>query len=128
MAVGIGVLSKYNFVLLPVVAALALLPDRQLRARLFDVRVLLMVAVSAAIVAPHALWFLDHMRRGDRPHVHQADQWARTAGGSTRSARASFRSSDAVAAFALPTVLAFAVAFGPDACFVRGGRKASGPG
>src|SRR5690606_3010561 len=41
VAVGIGVLSKYNFVLLPLAAAAALLPGRELRARLFDPRVLL---------------------------------------------------------------------------------------
>ena len=62
VSIGIGILSKYNFVLLPLAAAIALLPDRQLRRRLFDWRTLLMVAVAAAIVTPHALWFLDHVR------------------------------------------------------------------
>ena len=61
VSIGIGILSKYNFVVLPLAAAIALLPDRQLRRRLFDWRALLMVAVGAAIVTPHALWFLDHV-------------------------------------------------------------------
>ena len=68
VSIGIGILSKYNFVLLPLAAAIALLPDRQLRRRLFDWRTLLMVAVAAAIVTPHALWFLDQSaRRRPRP-------------------------------------------------------------
>lgn len=60
IAAGIGVLSKYNFVLLPLAAVIALLPDRDFRARLFDWRFMLTVAIAAAIIAPHAQWFLSH--------------------------------------------------------------------
>jgi 4-amino-4-deoxy-L-arabinose transferase-like glycosyltransferase len=112
VAIGIGILSKYNFVVLPVIAAIALLPDRQWRARLFDVRVLLMVAVSAAIVAPHALWFLDHVREATGRTVLKLTVGAD--GGRLDQIGTGFLSlANAVSAFGLPTVAAFAVAFGP---------------
>jgi 4-amino-4-deoxy-L-arabinose transferase-like glycosyltransferase len=112
VAVGIGVLSKYNFVVLPVIAAFALLPDRQWRARLFDIRVLLMLAVSAAIIAPHALWFLDHVSEATGRTVLKLTVGAD--GGRLDQIGTGFLSlAGAVAAFGLPTVAAFAVAFGP---------------
>jgi 4-amino-4-deoxy-L-arabinose transferase-like glycosyltransferase len=111
VAIGIGVLSKYNFVLLPVASMLALLPDRKLRARLFDVRVLLVIAIAAVIVAPHALWFLDH--------IDQAT--GRTLGKLTRDAdgvrlhqigMGLLSLIEAVVTISVLTVLVFAAAFG----------------
>ncbi|MBD9371589.1 glycosyltransferase family 39 protein [Rhizobium sp. ARZ01] len=61
VAIGIGMISKYNFALLPAAALVAVLLDREWRARLFDWRLLLTIAASIAIVAPHALWLLDHI-------------------------------------------------------------------
>ncbi|MEP9386977.1 glycosyltransferase family 39 protein [Mesorhizobium sp. KR9-304] len=111
VAIALGVLSKYNFVVLPVIAALALLPDRQWRARLYDVRVLLMIAVSAAIVAPHALWFLDHVDEATGRTVLKLTVGAD--GGRLDQIGKGFLSlAGAIAAFALPTLLAFLVAFG----------------
>ncbi|MCQ2004837.1 glycosyltransferase family 39 protein [Rhizobium sp. NRK18] len=60
LTVGLGVLSKYNFALLPVVAILALLPDPALRKRVFDWRLVAALLLAGLIVLPHALWFLDH--------------------------------------------------------------------
>ena len=111
-AAAIGVLSKYNFIVLPVIAAMALLPDRQWRARLFDLRVLLAVAVAALIVAPHALWFLDHVHEATGRTVLKLTLGAD--GGRFDQIGQGFLSLvGAIAAFALPTLLAFAVAFGP---------------
>jgi lipopolysaccharide core galacturonosyltransferase RgtB len=110
-AIAIGVLSKYNFAVLPVIAAIALLPDRQWRARLFDVRVLLLIAVSAAIVAPHALWFLDHVQEATRSTLIKLTVGAD--GGRLDQIGNGFLSLlGAVAAFTVPTVLAFTIAFG----------------
>ena len=111
VAIAIGILSKYNFVVLPVIAAIALLPDRQWRARLFDVRIVLMIVVSAAIVAPHAVWFLEH--------VHEAT--GRTllkltvgADGSRldQIGRGFVSLACAIATFTLSTLAAFAIAYG----------------
>jgi 4-amino-4-deoxy-L-arabinose transferase-like glycosyltransferase len=112
VAVAIGVLSKYNFAVLPVIAALAVLPDREWRARLFDIRVLLAVAVAAAIVAPHALWFLDHVQEATGRTLLKLTVGA-DGGRLDRIGKGLVSLLGAVAAFALPTVAAFAVAFGP---------------
>lgn len=61
IAIGIGILSKYNFVLLPAATLIAILCEKQWRGRLFDPRILLVFAVSLAIVLPHALWLFDHL-------------------------------------------------------------------
>lgn len=60
-AVGVGILSKYNFVIVPTAAVIAILPDTELRRRIFDWRVLAAIAVAALIVAPHAWWVLDNL-------------------------------------------------------------------
>ena len=60
-AIGIGLLAKYNFVLLPAAAVLAMLFEPAFRARLINWRILVTIAVAAAIVTPHARWFLDNI-------------------------------------------------------------------
>jgi 4-amino-4-deoxy-L-arabinose transferase-like glycosyltransferase len=111
VAVGIGILSKYNFVLLPVASILALLPDRKLRERLFDVRVLLVVAVAAVIVAPHALWFLDHI---DQATGRTVTKLTRDADGARlhQIGMGLFSLVEAVVTVSVLTVLLFAAAFG----------------
>ncbi|MCD7110096.1 glycosyltransferase family 39 protein [Rhizobium sp. DKSPLA3] len=62
LAIGLGTIAKYNFVLLPVAALVAVLLDPVFRRRLFDVRLVLTAVVAAAIVMPHGVWFLEHFR------------------------------------------------------------------
>jgi 4-amino-4-deoxy-L-arabinose transferase-like glycosyltransferase len=61
LATGIGGMTKYNFVLLPVCAMLAVLMDSRFRARVLDWRILLSVLVALVVVAPHAVWLLDNL-------------------------------------------------------------------
>lgn len=61
IAIGIGMISKYNFALLPAAAILAILFEREFRGRLINWRMILTITVTAAIVTPHALWFLDNV-------------------------------------------------------------------
>ncbi|MBB3311029.1 4-amino-4-deoxy-L-arabinose transferase-like glycosyltransferase [Rhizobium sp. BK196] len=61
IATGIGIISKYNFALLPAAALVAALVDTDFRKRLFDWRLILTIVLSIAIVLPHALWFLQHL-------------------------------------------------------------------
>ena len=61
LAVGIGLLSKYNFALLVASAFVAVLASRTYRARLFDPRVLITIAAAALIVLPHGLWLFGHL-------------------------------------------------------------------
>jgi 4-amino-4-deoxy-L-arabinose transferase-like glycosyltransferase len=61
IATGIGIISKYNFALMPAAALLAVLPDIEWRRRALDLRMLLAIAVAAAIILPHGLWLLNNM-------------------------------------------------------------------
>jgi 4-amino-4-deoxy-L-arabinose transferase-like glycosyltransferase len=61
VATGIGIISKYNFALLPAAAFVAALIDTDFRKRLFDRRLILTIVISIAIVTPHAIWFLQHL-------------------------------------------------------------------
>ncbi|MEW9806307.1 glycosyltransferase family 39 protein [Mesorhizobium sp. ZMM04-5] len=110
-SVGFGVLSKYNFALLPLVAALAVLPDPQLRRRLFDPRMLIAIAVAFVIVLPHALWFLGHFDAATSRTLEKlTDGGDVSRAGQIASGVASLVG--AFAAFVLPTALVFLIAFG----------------
>ncbi len=111
VAIGFGVLSKYNFVLLPLIAALALLPDRDWRRRLFDWRVLIMLTIAAAIVLPHGLWFLGHVSDATNRTLGKLTDGA-DGRGFAQVAAGFVSLAGAIAAFALPTVVVFLVAFG----------------
>jgi 4-amino-4-deoxy-L-arabinose transferase-like glycosyltransferase len=110
VAVGIGVLSKYNFALLPMGALVALLTDRDFRVRLLDWRLLLAMAIAAAIVAPHAWWFLDHIDVAtDRTLGKLIDKDASR----TKQVIEGFGAlAGAIVAFAVPPLLVFGIAFG----------------
>ncbi len=61
VAVGIGVISKYNFVVVPIAAILAVLPEPELRKRIFDWRILAAIAVAGLITLPHGLWVIQNL-------------------------------------------------------------------
>ncbi|QRM54792.1 glycosyltransferase family 39 protein [Sinorhizobium sp. BG8] len=61
VAVGVGLISKYNFAILPAAALLATLPDREWRARLLDPRLAFTVAAALLIVLPHGLWLAGNL-------------------------------------------------------------------
>jgi 4-amino-4-deoxy-L-arabinose transferase-like glycosyltransferase len=61
IAIGVGFMAKYNFVLLPVAAALAVFPERELRGRILDWRLLLSVVIAGLIVLPHGLWIIHNL-------------------------------------------------------------------
>ncbi|MGK6317517.1 ArnT family glycosyltransferase [Neorhizobium sp. DT-125] len=60
LATGIGGIAKYNFIVLPAAAFLAVASDPDFRRRLLDWRLLLAGGVALLIVSPHALWLVDH--------------------------------------------------------------------
>ncbi|WJH39452.1 glycosyltransferase family 39 protein [Aliirhizobium terrae] len=62
VAIGIGAISKYNFVVLPVAALLAILPEAELRRRLFDRRLFVTIVIAGLICLPHALWVLGNFQ------------------------------------------------------------------
>ncbi|MEP2239024.1 MAG: glycosyltransferase family 39 protein [Maribacter sp.] len=56
--VGMGMMSKYNYAFFLVTFALVVLWDKELRAIVFDPKILVSVFVSSLIVAPHIHWLL----------------------------------------------------------------------
>ena len=58
LALGLGMLSKYNFALLAAATIVAVLMHTQGRARLFDKRFLVTVLIALIIFLPHGLWLL----------------------------------------------------------------------
>ncbi|ACI54248.1 glycosyl transferase family 39 [Rhizobium leguminosarum bv. trifolii WSM2304] len=61
LATGIGLISKYNFALMPAAALIAILPDAEWRRRAFDWRILAAIAVALVIILPHAIWLRDNL-------------------------------------------------------------------
>lgn len=61
LAIGIGTISKYNFLLLPGSVFLAALWDDGLRRRIFDRRILLAALATLLIIVPHAVWFVENL-------------------------------------------------------------------
>ena len=61
LAIGIGLLSKYNFSLLPGAAFLAAMTDATMRKRLLDWRLGVTAVISILVALPHALWLKDNL-------------------------------------------------------------------
>ncbi|SMF41839.1 4-amino-4-deoxy-L-arabinose transferase [Xaviernesmea oryzae] len=113
IAIGIGTISKYNFVLLPAAAVVAVFCDRDWRARLFDPRVLLTAALGLAIVLPHALWLLGNLDLATAGTIGKMVE-ADAPQGLARLARALGSLVLACIAFGALTVVIFAAAFKRD--------------
>jgi 4-amino-4-deoxy-L-arabinose transferase-like glycosyltransferase len=60
VALGLGMLSKYNFALLAMAAVVAVWFHPMGRARLLDKRFLLTILVALLIFLPHGLWLIHH--------------------------------------------------------------------
>ncbi|UIK05995.1 glycosyltransferase family 39 protein [Neorhizobium galegae] len=113
VAIGIGMISKYNFGLLPASALIAVCCDREWRARLFDLRALLTAIISLAIVLPHALWLLGNLDLATSGTIGKMVE-ANAPHGVARIARALGSLVLACLAFGALTVIIFAVAFKKD--------------
>ncbi|MDQ0132680.1 4-amino-4-deoxy-L-arabinose transferase-like glycosyltransferase [Neorhizobium galegae] len=109
-AIGIGMISKYNFGLLPASAVIAVFCDREWRARLFDPRILLTVIIGLVIVFPHALWLHGNLDLATSGTIGKMVE-ANAPHGLVRIARALGSLMLACIAFGALTVAIFAVAF-----------------
>lgn len=58
---GLGLMAKYNFPLLPLAVVAGLAMTAKGRAAFLDIRVLATLAVAALVAAPHALWVVTHL-------------------------------------------------------------------
>ncbi|TNM65601.1 ArnT family glycosyltransferase [Aliirhizobium smilacinae] len=112
-AIGIGLISKYNFIVVPIAAILAILPEKELRLRLLDRRLITTIVIAGLICLPHALWFfgnidaategtIDEMRDDPTGHflVDRLDGIATLIGAAIKGA--------------LPLVIFMAIAFGRE--------------
>jgi 4-amino-4-deoxy-L-arabinose transferase-like glycosyltransferase len=61
VAVGLGVLAKYSFVVVPLALWLALVAAADTRSLALHRGMLLAAAIAGAVVAPHALWLLANL-------------------------------------------------------------------
>jgi 4-amino-4-deoxy-L-arabinose transferase-like glycosyltransferase len=66
--IGLGILSKYNFVFLLFALAMASLSSREGRQVLFDRKMVLSAAIGTLVVSPHVLWLV----RQNFPSIHEA--------------------------------------------------------
>lgn len=111
IAIGIGMISKYNFALLPAAAFVAILFEAEFRGRLINWRMILTIIAAAAIITPHALWFLDNVdiatgrTLGKLTQDAAADRASQITGGL-------FSLAVALIAFGSLTVVAFWISFG----------------
>ncbi|MDH1271677.1 glycosyltransferase family 39 protein [Rhizobium pusense] len=114
VAIGVGLLSKYNFVLLPVSLFFAVLWEGSYRSRVFDWRILLAGFVAfITVVYPHGLWFLDHLDEATASTISKMaeeaprEKIAQIIQGILSIIMAGF-------SFSVVTVIIFTAAFGSD--------------
>lgn len=110
VAVGCGILFKYNFVLLIVALVLVSLLSSDLRSRVVNYKILLCIAATAILILPHTIWFVRHLSVAttetiQRMHVDQGGNALNSA------ALGLFDFSTAIIAFISPFWLVFWVTF-----------------
>lgn len=108
--VGVGLLAKFGYMAFAGALFAAALMDRELRSRLLGPRVLVALAVTALVVLPHAMWWLDggpnfaEAARGRLSTVQGFGYWEGVWRGLGNLAKS-------IVAFALPLAAVLAVVF-----------------
>ncbi|MGV3553449.1 ArnT family glycosyltransferase [Rhizobium sp.] len=111
IAIGVGVLSKYNVVLLPLLFAIAALFEPTFRARLLNWRIVVTALFAAAVVYPHARWFFDNIDLATTQTIGKLTQ-AVAGDRFSQIVAGLFSLVIALFVYAAPTVLAYWIAFG----------------
>ncbi|WP_438749411.1 glycosyltransferase family 39 protein [Pararhizobium sp. O133] len=73
IAIGIGLLSKYNFSILCLCTFVAVLAVPAYRQRILDWRILLTAGVAGSIVFPHAFWLLQNFEIASHDTVNKLE-------------------------------------------------------
>lgn len=60
-AVGLGILTKYNFIIIPCAAAIAVMLQPEFRSRMLDWRIIPAILVACIIPLPHIVWLFQHL-------------------------------------------------------------------
>ena len=69
-AVAIGLITKYNFVIMPIAAIIAILPEADLRKRILDWRLVPALLLVAVICLPHGIWVLGNLTEATAGTIH----------------------------------------------------------
>jgi len=111
VALGLGMLSKYNFALLAAAAVVAVLLHPQGRARLFDKRFLVTALIALIIFLPHGLWLIHNLglASGRTLGIMEQDaprsEWAKLIQGPIEFAKL-------IIVICLPTLVVYGLVFG----------------
>ncbi|MBL0372575.1 glycosyltransferase family 39 protein [Rhizobium sp. KVB221] len=111
VAVGAGFLAKYNFPLLPIAALLAVLPEKNLRDRIFNWRLVMAMALAFAIVLPHALWLLQNFDHATSATLGKMTENGDVSVGPISAVRGIGSMAVAIAAFSAVIVLIFVAVY-----------------
>ncbi|ANL65081.1 PMT family glycosyltransferase protein [Rhizobium phaseoli] len=117
IATGIGLISKYNFAILPFAAFIAVLPERKWRGRLFDWRLLPAIVIAILIVLPHALWLPDNLANASAPTLERMTAEHEAAAGLPRIGQGLLSLVIAILGFVALPIVVVAAAFRRD--FIR---------
>ncbi|WP_158553213.1 MULTISPECIES: ArnT family glycosyltransferase [Mesorhizobium] len=113
IAAGIGAISKYNFILFPIVTILAALPDREMRRRVFDPKIAISAVLGALVISPHAWWFIDNWSRATTKTVAKLTMDA-SSSWIVQVWQGLSSLTEALLGTAAPTLLLFLIIFGRD--------------
>lgn len=114
-AIGLGMLTKYNFALFLPALCVAVLLHPAGRARILDWRILAAAAIAALIVLPHALWFIENLKVASSVTVARMGE---EAGGASRLGEIAIGLGNLLVitlVIAAPALAALGLAFGKDA-------------
>ncbi|WP_037094632.1 ArnT family glycosyltransferase [Rhizobium leguminosarum] len=114
IATGIGLISKYNFAILPFATFIAVLPDREWRSRLIDWRLLPAIAIAILIILPHALWLPDNLASASGPTLERMTAEHEAAAGLPRIGQGLLSLVIAVIGFVALPIVVIAAAFRRD--------------
>lgn len=106
LATGFGLLSKYNFAILPAATFFAIMFDGEGRKRLFDKRFLVSIIIAIGLVTPHLLWLSTNFEMASANTIAKM-RGSTEASWFARSASGTLSMLLAVIGFAGITILAF---------------------
>jgi 4-amino-4-deoxy-L-arabinose transferase-like glycosyltransferase len=120
VALGLGMLSKYNFALVAIAVPVAVWLHPDGKARLLDRRFLLSLVLALLIFLPHGLWLLDNLSLASTRTLGIMEQDApKTA--LAKFAQGPFKFLRLIVVILAPTVVVYCIVFGKS--FLRSARS-----